>query len=52
MLSSSSIVYKLLQLKKLEYLENLNLSSITDNKLFWKIVSPLFTEKIGLQTTK
>ena len=38
---------KLLQEKKCQYFENLNLSSITDNKLFWKTVSPLFTEKNG-----
>ena len=43
---------KLLQQKKRQYFENLNLSSITDNKLFWKTVSPLFTEKIALRTTK
>ena len=36
---------KLLQQKKQKYYENVNLSSITDNKLFWKTVSPLFTEK-------
>ena len=36
---------KLLQQKKRQYFENLNLSSITDNKLFWKTVSPLFVEK-------
>ena len=36
---------KLLQQKKRQYFENLNLSSITDNTLFWKTVSPLFTEK-------
>ena len=43
---------KLLQQKKRQYFENLNLSSITDNKLFWKTVSPLSTEKMGLRTTK
>ena len=36
---------KLLQQKKRQYFESLNLSSITDNKLFRKTVSPLFTEK-------
>ena len=43
---------KLLQQKKRQHFENLNLSSITDNKLFWKTVSPLSTEKMGLRTTK
>ena len=43
---------KLLQRKKRQYFENLNLSSITDNKLFWKTVSPLFTEKNGSKNNK
>ena len=43
---------KLLQQKKRQYFESLNLSSITGNKLFGKTVSPLFTEKMGLKTTK
>ena len=43
---------KLLQQKKRQYFENLNLSSITDNKLFWKTVSPLFTEKNGSKNNK
>ena len=43
---------KLLQQKKRQYFENLNLSSITYNKLFWKTVSPLFTEKMGLRIRK
>ena len=34
----------LLQQKKATYFENLDLSSIADNTLFWKTVSPLFTE--------
>ena len=34
----------LLQQKKATYFENLDLSSIADNTLFWKKVSPLFTE--------
>ena len=46
----------LLQQKKRQYFENLNLSSITDsitdNKLFWKAISPFSTEKMGLRTTK
>ena len=43
---------KLLQQKKRQYFESLNLSSITGNKLFGKTVSPHFTEKMGLRTTK
>ena len=43
---------KLLRQKKGQYFENVILSSITDNKLFWKTVSPLFTEKMGLRTTR
>ena len=43
---------KLLQQKKQKYYENVNLSSITDNKLFWKTVSPLFTENNGSRNNK
>ena len=43
---------KLLKQKKRQYFENLNLSSITDNKLFWKTVSPLFIEKKGSRNNK
>ena len=43
---------KLLKERKRQYFENLNLSSITDNKFFWKTGSPLFTEKISLRATK
>ena len=43
---------KLLQQKKRKYFENLNLSSISDNKLFLKTVSPLFTEKNGSKNNK
>ena len=42
----------LLEQKKRQYFENLNFSSITDNKLFWKTVSPLFTEKNGSKNNK
>ena len=45
------IGYQLLQQKKQQYFENLNLSSITD-KLFWKTASPFFTEKIGSKNNK
>ena len=43
---------KLSQQKKRQYFENWNLISITDNKLFWKTVSPLFTEKNGSKSNK
>ena len=43
---------KLLQQKKRQYFENLNLSSITDNKFFWKTVSPLSIEKNGSENNK
>ena len=43
---------KLFQQKKRQYFENLNFNSITDNKLFWKTVSPLFTEKNGSKSNK
>ena len=43
---------KLLKERKRQYFENMNLSSITDNKFFWKTGSPLFTEKISLRATK
>ena len=42
----------IIQQKKRQYFENLNLSSITDNKLFWKTVSPFFTEKNGSKNNK
>ena len=41
---------KLLQQKKRQYFENLNLSSIT--KLVWKIVSLLFKENDGSKNNK
>ena len=31
---------------KKEHFQNINLSEITDNKKFWKTVSPLFDNKI------
>ena len=36
---------KLLRQMKRQYFNNLNLTSITDNKLFRKAISPLFSEK-------
>ena len=43
---------KAITAKKGQYFENLNLSSITDNKLFWKTVSPLFTKENGSKNNK
>ena len=36
---------KLLRLKKQKYYEYLDISKITDNKTFWKTISPLFSNK-------
>ena len=36
---------KLLRLKKQKYYECLDISKITDNKTFWKTISPLFSNK-------
>ena len=36
---------KLLRLKKQKYYESLDISKITDNKTFWKTISPLFSNK-------
>ena len=36
---------KLLRLKNQKYYESLDISKITDNKTFWKIISPLFSNK-------
>ena len=33
---------KLLRQKKLKYYQSLGISKITDNKTFWKTISPLF----------
>ena len=54
MLSSITIVLlSYYNKKKWQYFENLNLSSsITDNMLFWKTVSPLFTEENGSKNNK
>ena len=37
----------LLRRTKKKYFANINISSITDNKKFWKIVKPLFSDKIS-----
>ena len=36
---------KLLRKTKKEFYNNLNVKYITENKLFWKTVKPLFTDK-------
>ena len=36
---------------KSNYFGNINSSSITDNKNFWKIFSPCFSDKISLKET-
>ena len=36
--------------KKNTYCNNLKISDIVDNKIFWKKVKPLFSEKVNLQT--
>ena len=35
----------LLQNSKTAYYENLNMKNVTDNKLFWKSVKPLLSDK-------
>ena len=37
---------KMVKKTKKEYFQNISLSEITDNKKFWKIVSPLFGNKV------
>ena len=37
--------------KKKKHFNNLDLNQITDNKLFWKTVKPLLSDK-GVNTTK
>ena len=39
----------LLRKTKLSYFQRLNPSSITDNKLFWKTVKPVFSDKVKSQ---
>ena len=43
---------KLLQQEKWQYFKYLNLSSISDKKLFWKTISPLFDGKNGSKNNK
>ena len=41
-----NICTNLFRKAKSDYYSNLNPNSITDNKKFWKIVKPLFSEKV------
>ena len=41
----------LLRRTKKKYFANINISSITDNKKFWKAVKPLFSDKISHKET-
>ena len=43
---------KLLRLKKQKYYECLDISKITDNKTFWKTISPLFSNKSYLTNSR
>ena len=41
----------LLRRTKKKYFANINISSVTDNKKFWKTVKPLFSDKISHKGT-
>ena len=43
---------KLLRLKKQRYYKSLDISKITDNKTFWKTISPLFSNKSYLTNSR
>ena len=43
---------KSLQQEKRQYFKNLNLSSYSDKKLFWKTIFPPFDEKNGTKNNK
>ena len=43
---------KLLRQKKKVYFKNLNINSIIDNKLFWKTICPVFSEKHNSKKSK
>ena len=43
---------KLLRLKKQKYYVSLDISKITDNKTFWKTISPLFSNKSYLAKSR
>ena len=40
-----NLCVSLLRQNKKEYLETLDMKSVTDNKMFWKTVAPLFSNK-------
>ena len=42
---------KTLERVKKEHFANLDVSSISDNKKFWQIVKPLFSNKVTAKTT-
>ena len=42
---------KLLKRAKKEHFANLDINSISDNKKFWQIVKPLFSNKVEGKTT-
>lgn len=44
-----NICVLLLHKTKREYFSNLNAKDVTDNKTFWQIVKPLFSDKIKLR---
>ena len=44
-----NICVLLLRKTKREYFSNLNAKDVTDNKTFWQIVKPLFSDKIKLR---
>ena len=41
-----NICVKMVKKAKKEHYQNISLSEITDNKMFWKTVSPLFGNKV------
>ena len=40
-----NLCVSLLRQNKKDYLETLHIKSVTDNKMFWKTVAPLFSNK-------
>ena len=47
MLYKSEISVSLLRKTKKRYCENLNEKSVVDNKLFWKTVKPLLSDRVA-----
>lgn len=41
----NTIIVSVSYIKKREYYDKININSITDSKLFWKTVCPLFSDK-------